>query len=567
MTDVLRRPTLVHHLAGHVRTQPDVPCVFFRRQGVIVSRTWSEFGRDVVRMATALVSLGAKAGDRVALASPNRYEWLVADMAILGLGAVNVPLHASLTGPQMRFQIVDSESTILIVSGDEQLDKLKTAEPAPNSLRVVAFEATKEAGSEAVAPDWTEQAAVPTAGGIATWCDRAAAERRSDELATILYTSGTTGEPKGVMLTHGNLESNAAGVVVGFHGPAGAPAVRDRRMNLLPLSHIYARTCDFYCWLVAGSELALADTPLTAVADSGEMRPTLFNAVPYFYERLTRRLTELGVADMPGALGKMLGGRVRHCCSGGAPLPDHVAKFFVDRGVLLTQGYGLTESSPVITMNTPHVFKHGTVGRAVPGVEVRIAADGEVLTRGPHVMLGYWNRPQETAAAIVDGWLHTGDLGELDADGYLKITGRKKELIVTSGGKKVVPAAVESLLGQDPLVKQAVVVGDGRKCLTALVVPDLEKLAKSMTEAGLSIEIEKMCGDPRVAEFVRARLAERLKQLSHYEQVQRVALVEREFSIDRGEVTLKLTYRRGEIAKNYADVIERMYEDLHIPTS
>ena len=567
MIDVHRRPTLVHHLAGHVRAQPDVPCVFFRCQGVIVSRTWSEFGRDVMRMATALESLGAKVGDRIALASPNRYEWVVADLAILGLGAVNVPLHASLTGPQMRFQIVDSESAILIVSGDEQLDKLRAAEPAPNSLRVVAFESTRQIGSEAVVSAWTELAAEPKDGDIATWCDRAAAERRENELATILYTSGTTGEPKGVMLTHGNLESNAAGVVVGFHGPAGAPAVRDRRMNLLPLSHIYARTCDFYCWLVAGSELALADTPLTAVADSAEMQPTLFNAVPYFYERLTRRLTELGVADMPGALAKMLGGRVRHCCSGGAPLPDHVAKFFVDRGVLLTQGYGLTESSPVITMNTPHVFKHGTVGRAVPGVEVQIANDGEVLTRGPHVMLGSWNRPQETAAAIVDGWLHTGDLGELDADGYLKITGRKKELIVTSGGKKVVPAAVESLLGQDSLVKQAVVVGDGRKCLTALVVPDLEKLAKSMTEAGLSIETQNLCDDPRAAEFVRARLAERLKQLSHYEQVQRVALVEREFSIDRGEVTLKLTYRRGEIAKNYADVIERLYADLHIPTS
>ena len=219
MTDVLRRPTLVHHLAGHVRTQPDVPCVFFRRQGQIVSRTWSEFGRDVVRMATALESLGAKIGDRIALASPNRYEWLVADMAILGLGAVNVPLHASLTGQQMRFQIVDSESAILIVSGDEQLDKLNAAGSSSSEWKIVSFDAGVSA--------WTELAAESTDSRVTAWCDRAAADRRSDELATILYTSGTTGEPKGVMLTHGNLESNAAGVVVGFHGPAGSPAVRE----------------------------------------------------------------------------------------------------------------------------------------------------------------------------------------------------------------------------------------------------------------------------------------------------------------------------------------------------
>lgn len=566
MPEIPHLPTLVHYFARHVREHAAEPCLIFRREGKVASFVWSELAQHAVRMADALESLGVKPGDRVALASPNRKEWIVADLAMLMLGAVNVPLHASLAGPQMQFQIVDSGATAVLLSGDEQAEKLASAEQLSEGIRFAAFDVLKAQLNGHAVPTWTDLAAVSDAARVAARLVTAEVARKPDELATILYTSGTTGEPKGVMLTHGNLASNALAIVEGFRGPAHLPDPRDRRLNLLPLSHIYARTCDYYCWLVAGSELALAATPLTAVDDCKEMQPTLFNAVPYFYDRMMRKVIEIGfLAKLPGALKRAMGGRVRHCCSGGAPLPDHVAKFFVDKGVLLTQGYGLTESSPVITMNTPFVYKHGTVGQPIPGIEVKIGDDGEVLTRGPHVMKGYWNRPNETAAALEGGWLHTGDLGEFDSEGFLKITGRKKELIVTSGGKKVVPIAVETLLCQDPLVKQAVVVGDARKYLTALVVPDVEKLQEVVKNAGLRVEPEKLFSDSRVAELVCKKLCERLKSLSHYEQIQRIALLPQELSVDGGEMTLKLTYRRGEIAKKYCDVIERMYSELHIP--
>lgn len=568
MPEIPHLPTLLHYFARHVREHAAEPCLFFRQNGKITSLTWEQLAKHALRMTVALESLGVKPGDRVTLASPNRHEWIIADLAILALGAVNVPLHASLTGQQMQFQIVDSGSKAVLLSGDDQAEKLAAAGPLPGEVTFAAFDASTTYLGDSAVPRWTDLATEPDAASVAAWLIRSEGARRPDELATILYTSGTTGEPKGVMLTHGNLASNALAVVEGFRGPAHLPDPKDRRLNLLPLSHIYARTCDYYCWLVAGSELAMAETPLTAVDDCKEMQPTLFNAVPYFYDRMMRKIIEIGfLAKLPGAVKRAMGGRVRHCCSGGAPLPDHVAQFFVDKGVLLTQGYGLTESSPVIAMNTPFVHKHGTVGKPIPGIDVKIAEDGEVLTRGPHVMQGYWNRPAETAAALEGGWLHTGDLGELDADGFLKITGRKKELIVTMGGKKVVPIAVETLLCQDPLVKQAVVIGDARKYLTALVVPDVDKLHDATTAAGLRTAKDQLHDDPRVAEFVCKRLAEKLKSLSRYEQIQRIALLPKDLSVDGGEMTLKLTYRRGEIAKKYCDVIERMYADLHIPTA
>lgn len=538
---VTPRPTLLYHFAQHVRSQPDVSCILLKRGEEIVGKTWSELALDVSQSVAGLAMRGVKRGDRVALASPNRYEWIVTDLAILSIGAVNMPLHNSLTGPQMRFQIVDSGADILIIAGAEQAAKLQAAEPLKPTTHVATFDDLPRAHSKI---------------DLNVWLDDIAHNVAADDLATILYTSGTTGEPKGVMLTHGNLCTNAEACVAGFYG---GDELIDRRLNLLPFSHIFARTCDLYTLLVGGSELALADAPQTAVADCAVFQPTLINAVPYFYERVMRKLIEVGMADEPDMLPQILGGRVRHCCSGGAPLPDHVAKFFTDRGIVLTQGYGLTETSPVITMNMPHEYKHGTVGRVVPGVEVRIADDGEILTRGPHVMRGYWHRPAETAAALVDGWFYTGDIGELDADGYLRITGRKKELIVTNGGKKIVPSVVEALLGADPLVKQAVVIGDRRNFLTALIACDEGPLATLVQEARLNVEPGNLLKDERVAALVLDHLRPRLANLSYYEQVQKVALLDRELSVEREELTLTMKLRRQQIAANFADVIERMY--------
>ncbi|MBI5757847.1 MAG: long-chain fatty acid--CoA ligase [Planctomycetales bacterium] len=549
--------TVVEFLVRNVREQPDKPAIWFRRSGGIVERTWSEIGRDVVRAGQALASLGVTPGDRVAFISSNRYEWPICDLAILGIGAVHLPIHNTLTGPQMRFQIADSGARVVIVAGDEQAAKLAAADPLPPNIRFVSLDATKVPLGGAAIPQLSELAALPDDAAFSSGLDRLATATRADALATILYTSGTTGEPKGVMLSHGNLASNAAGMVRDFDGPNESQS--DRRLNMLPLSHIFARTCDLYACLVGASELAFADSPQTAVADSVTFHPTFINAVPYFYEKVMRTLIDDGRANIPGALPEMLGGHLRCCCSGGAPLPTHVAQFFVEHGLLLIQGYGLTESSPVITMNTPRVFRHGTIGRPLSGVEVRIGDDGEILSRGPQIMLGYWNRPEETAAALQDGWLHTGDLGEIDADGFVRITGRKKELIVTSGGKKIVPSAVESLLTSDTLIRQAAVIGDGRNYLTALVVPNRDALAAALVDAGHAATSDDACRHPAAEALVLERIRLRTTNLSHYEQVRRIALVEREFSVEREELTLTMKMRRATIAANFAAEIERLY--------
>lgn len=558
MPDLVSRPTLVHHFRANVQFRPDRGCLWFHENGEATTRTWRQVGRDVARAESALKKLGIDRGDHVAFISPNRYEWLIVDLAILGRGAVHVPIHNSLTGPQYRFQIVDSRAKLLIVGGDEQAAKLRQAETLPRDLPIVSLDAMSGplGGDGATTPGRLfDLADEMTDGQVDSWCESSITGASPNELATILYTSGTTGDPKGVMLTHGNLNSNAESMVAGFGGPQD-----ERRLNLLPFSHIFARTCDMYCWLVGGSEMALADAPQTAIENAAEFEPRMLNAVPYFYERVMRKLVEIGMADEPGLLQGILGGKIEYCCSGGAPLPPHLAKFFNDRGVLLVQGYGLTETSPVITMNTHLEYKHDTVGKALPNVEVKIADDGEIVTRGPNVMIGYWERPQETAEALRDGWFHTGDVGCIDEAGYLKITGRKKELIVTNGGKKVVPNHVESLLVADPLIRQCAIIGDGRNYLTALIYPEPPLLLAAMKEAGIDVADEDAaCRHPQASVMIGERIKQRLAGLSHYEQVQKFTLIDREFSVDKEEMTLTMKMRREQIAKNFGDVIAKMY--------
>ena len=366
-----------------------------------------------------------------------------------------------------------------------------------------------------------------------------------DDLATILYTSGTTGEPKGVMLTHGNLASNAMASLSLFDSQPG-----DLRLCWLPLSHIFARTSDLYSWLAGRSQMALAESREQILANCQALRPTVLCGVPYFFDKVRRYLeaelfapkgtvpfsaASINTADSgkgdsprpdgqaPGKLIELLGGRMRFCTSGGAALPDATAEFFWQHGVKLVQGYGLTESSPVITVSPPSANRIGSVGQAIPGVEVRIAADGEILTRGPHVMRGYWNRPADTAAAIEGGWLHTGDLGRLDADGYLWITGRKKELIVTAGGKNIAPVQLESLLTEDPLIAQAVVIGEGRNYLAALIVPDREALRAAIVEQKIPVaSAAEALVHPDVLALYRQQIDQRLASVAECEQIGRI---------------------------------------------
>jgi long-chain acyl-CoA synthetase len=523
--------------------------------------TWRALADDVRRAALALKRLGVEPGDRVVQVCENRYEWIVVDLAIQFVRGVHVAIHAPLSGPQIAEQILDCGAQVVIVSGPEQMAKLSaTGISLPAGLNWVTFDPVQPPASMGQVPTLAgllknltgDEAVEEQAEELESEALRAT---KPDDLATILYTSGTTGEPKGVMLSHRNLVSNAQATLEAFDFSQD-----DLRLSWLPLSHIFARTCDLYTWLASGSQLALAEGRDKVLANCLTLRPTMLNGVPYFFDKVRRYVIDEQQADVSGFLPELFGGRMRVCCSGGAALPNETAEFFWQRGVKLVQGYGLTESSPVITISMETANKLGTVGRPIPGVEVAIADDGEILTRGPHVMLGYWNRPDDTADAIRDGWLLTGDLGQLDSDGYLRITGRKKELIVTSGGKNVAPVYLENLLVEDPLIAQAMVIGEGKNYLTALIVPNPEALGAAIEEHKIPVHsVAEALVHPDMLAVYQRQIDLRLRDVADCEHIKRIVLLSRGFSMDLGELTPTLKLRRAVIQKHFADEIERLY--------
>ena len=543
--------TLVKLFLDRARKQADLPAVHFRHGKEYLHRTWAQLADDVGRTALALKNLGVQHRDRVMLISPNRYEWIVADMAILVAGGVNVPVHISLSGPQMVWQINHSQAKVVLVSGPQLAGHI-----APHlgdlKLSLLSFDECKEPLSGHRFTQLNTLTKPLNSAEGQKLIEHAAQTVTPDDLATIIYTSGTTGEPKGAMLSQNNLASNCLMTATAINVDNN-----DVRLTWLPMSHIFARTCDLYGLLSCGHQLAIADSPETILENCAYYKPTLLNGVPYFYEKVMNKLIE---AKTPEMLNHLFGGRLRVCIAGGAPLPEHVATFYRQYGVFLLQGYGLTESSPVISSEVPDGIKYGTVGKVLPGLEVKIAPDGEILTKGPHVMLGYWNNPTATAEALTDGWLHTGDLGELDSEGYLKITGRKKELIVTSAGKNIAPVYLESLLKADPLFMQVVVIGDRRKFLAALIVPGMDFLKAWAKDKKLEWTNDaEMLNHPQVRQLYFDRIKTLLKDVAHHEQIRNFALLPKPFTVENEELTLTLKLRRSIIAKHYADVIEEMY--------
>jgi long-chain acyl-CoA synthetase len=549
------RETIVAAFRDRVETDPSRVALHKRRGDAWVSQTWAELARDVYGTAAALTRAGVEPGDRVILVAPNRYEWIVCDLAIQFARAVHVPVHNALAGPQITYQIRDSGAKVAILAGASQAEKLadQTAN-LPDGLQFFALdECPGTIGRFSVRSLADATAAVTE--DEAKQAMQAADVVQPNDLATILYTSGTTGEPKGVMLSQRNLASNALASIEAFTTRAD-----DLRLSWLPWSHIFARTCDLYTWICAGHELAIAESPEQVIAHCGQIHPTLLNGVPYFFEKVQRYLTDQKLADTPGSLARVLGGRMRAMCAGGAPLPEHTAKFYDKQGVLVLEGYGMTESSPVIATCTEKARKIGTVGPPIPGVEVRISAEGEILTRGPHVMLGYWNRPDATAETIVDDWLYTGDLGEIDSDGYVKITGRKKELIVTSAGKNIAPTYLEAMLTADPLILQVLVIGDRRSYLTALIVPNPDNLRAEIIQRRIPVtSAAQALVHPDVLQLYRQHIDDRLAGVSRYEQVGKFTLLDRGFTVEGGQLTPTLKLRRQVIQTEFAALIEAMY--------
>ncbi|MGE3317332.1 MAG: long-chain fatty acid--CoA ligase, partial [Planctomycetaceae bacterium] len=389
--------------------------------------SWASYRDRADAAAAGLLELGVQHGDRVAILSENRVEWPIADHAILSAGAADVPLHAPLAARQVEYQVGHSQSRGIVVSGQEQADKIfAVLTELPNLEFLISFDPIKAPKTSLEVLSW--DGLIQRGRQSKRFADVRRVEEQvtGDDLATIIYTSGTTGNPKGVMLTHANLLSNVEATL-----SLSEQQSSDILLSWLPYSHIYARTIDLYVTAQSGATLALAESMDTLVINLAEIQPTWMTAVPRFYEKVWTRVEHLPPDQQKEKLWKIFGPRLKHLSSGGAPLPKHICKAFTEVGLPLLEGYGLTETSPVISFNSLDSNRIGTVGKPIPGVEVKIAPDGEILTRGPHVMKGYWRNPEATAEAIRDGWFHTGDVGSIDADGYLSITDRKKDLFIT----------------------------------------------------------------------------------------------------------------------------------------
>jgi long-chain acyl-CoA synthetase len=501
--------TIPAFLATALKFHESKPAIGIIRDGEVRWRTWGEIAHDVAALVGQLRIAGVTQGDRVAQVSENRYEWILVDLALHSIGAVHVPIHVTLVGEQIAEQIVTSGSRTVFVSRQDLLAK---------------FAGSLSRGETLLVHDEQDYGQEKLPLGAPTKAPDIDSRPAEDHLATLLFTSGTTGRPRGVMLTQRNLAWNAA-ETANVHGGSHDQT----RINILPFSHIYARTCDLYTWVYRGSKLVLAESRETLVRDCQLVQPTVLNGVPYLFERIAERARAAGVP-----VRALFGERMKQLTCGGAAIAPDVEAWYESQGMPLLPGYGLTESSPVISVSTPAARKIGTVGRPLAGIDVRIAEDGEVLVRGPNVMLGYWQDDAATADAIRDGWLQTGDLGDVDADGFLTIRGRKKELIVLSTGKKVSPTRVESLLTASPLVEQAAVFGEGQRGLVALVVPARGE-GRGASREELAEEIER-----------------RLAGAAREEQVRDFAILERPFSIERGELTPKLSLCRERIAEHFA---------------
>lgn len=555
----------------------------------------AEIGERVRDIALGLRASGLERGDRVAILSHTRLEWALADYAAIMAGLVSVPVYPVLPADQVEHVLRDSGARAVFLSDQEQLDKL---EPVRASLAELAhlftFDPCEGRGSPLTLAELAREG---RAAGEAGDYETEARRTVPDDLATLIYTSGTTGPPKGVMLTHGNFHANALLSTRVF--PVGP---EDRALALLPLAHVFERTVGHYIMWHAGVTIAYAESTQTVARDLAEVEPTVMAAVPRVYEKVLERAEDAarrggalksaifswarGVGErragqelagrragvglrLEAALADRLvfrklrartGGRIRYFISGGAALSPAVARFFHAAGLPVIEGYGLTESSPILTFNPVDAVRIGTVGRPIPGTEIRVAEDGEILARGPQVMKGYYRRPDATRETIdPDGWLHTGDVGELDADGYLRITDRKKDLIITAYGKNIAPQPVEASIKRDPLVSEAVMFGDGRKFAIVLIVPEPEALRERLG-AGEDVPLADLLGDPAARRVIGEAVRERTAGLARYETPRETLIVEGPFTVEGGELTPTLKVKRRVVAERYGAEIDALYE-------
>ena len=587
--------TLTEKLLSAIDRVPSDRAVMLRVNGVWEPMSSREFLRRIAGVSNALEQLGVKAGDRVGIFAPNRPEWHIADFAALGLGAADVPIYFNESPDRIVYILNHSGAEIVFVAGEMQTRRLLECRGRLTSVKhIICAAAPADLGEDILRYETLAAAAGDEA--IAEYRLRAA-RVASDDVATIIYTSGTTGEPKGVVLTHNNLSSNEEVSAESF-----AMSPDDTAVSFLPLSHVYERVID-YAYLFRGVHIAYVERMDDLPQALLEVRPTLSAAVPRVFEKLfanimqkghentgvKRRLFDwaIGVAQRSvkwraygehaplglriswdiadrvvySKIREGVGGRMRAFISGGGPLSRELAEFFWGVGIPVYQGYGLTETSPVVSANCPDANKVGSVGKPIRHVDVRIAEDGEIFVHGPCVMRGYYEKPEETRAVISrDGWLATGDIGRVDTEGYLYVTDRKKDLFKTAAGKFVAPQPIENLLKARPLILNAVLVGDKRKFIAALIVPNFANVEVAAREQGRAFASrEQLVADSWVHDLIGKEVERVNSSLAQYETIKRFALLDHDFTFDGGQLTYTLKLKRRVVEERYAKIIEGLY--------
>ncbi|MDD8031257.1 MAG: long-chain fatty acid--CoA ligase [Acidobacteriota bacterium] len=589
--------TLAQLFLNTVKSYRKDDLMLYKKEGQYTPISTEEFEKKVISLALGLNQLGLKKGDKLAILSENSPDWVMTDFAAICQGALTVPIYTSLTAQQVEYILQDSDTSIVVVSCQDQREKIEAIRSSLKGVKhFITFEPASHPGFinlESLLETGRQRAAERP--GLFT--ELVAAIQPEDE-ASLIYTSGTTGEPKGVILTHRNFISNIKTCVSLFD-----ISYRDTVLSFLPLSHVLERMVMF-AYIYAGATVGFAESVETVAQNLLEVKPNIMVSVPRVFEKiyasvmdtilagsaLTRKIffwaykvgksyaqKELNQQKIPSLLklkrkiahqlvfSKIIektGGQVRFFISGGAPLAKDIAEFFYALGLVIYEGYGLTETAPVLAVNRPGALRFGTVGKPIPEVEIRINSDGEILARGPNVMKGYYKKQAETHEAFEGGWFHTGDIGYLDQDGFLVITDRKKDLIVTSGGKNVAPQPIENLLMSCPYIDTAVVIGDQRRFVTALVVPNFEKLEELARDRGLPFTDRKtLVRNEEIVKFIQAEIDQATAGLASYERIKKVGLLDRELEIEKGEITPTLKVRRAEVENRYRELIDSLYRE------
>jgi long-chain acyl-CoA synthetase len=593
--------TLPSRFLNAIDSLPNPRAQMFRRDQVWHAISSAELLRRVAGLSMAFVELGVKPGDRVGLFATNRPEWHTADFAITGAGGITVPVYFNESPDRMTYILAHAGTKVVVVCGAPQLEKLLACRPRlPELEHIIVADAGPDVPTECL----RYETLIASASGAEVAAYRMRASQvLPGQLASIIYTSGTTGEPKGVMLTHTNICSNATD----SWSPSELNAGVDQALSFLPLAHIYGRTMD-YVLLFSGISIAYVEDVNLLSEVLLELKPTVLAAVPRVFEKIYARILEKGSKNtgvkrklfnwamdvakraalwrceegtastslkLQWALADKLvfskiragtGGQLRIVFSGGAPLSKNLAEFFWSVGVLIYQGYGLTETSPVLTSNYPK-NRVGSSGKPIPNVLITIASDGEILAKGPCVMQGYYKSPDATREVInEDGWFHTGDIGYLDSDNYLFITDRKKDLLKTAAGKFVAPQPIENALKTSPYILNAMVVGDQRKFVVALLVPNPVTVESKAAEQGISFtSTREMVAHPWVRKLIEEEVARLTTHLAQWETVKRFALLPEDFTFDNGGLTFTMKLKRRVVEQKYQDVIAQLYADTTDP--